>query len=191
MLREDIRRTYALIPGSKLRRTLGCYRSPGVHAVVTLRFGQWLLKQSPSVQTLLTPLYLLQHHRMRSKWGIDVPRQAQIGEGLYIGHFGGITVSPLARIGKNVNISQQVTIGVAGRGEQRGCPTIGDGVYLAPGAKVFGKITVGNNVRVGANAVVHRDIPDDAVVVLDPGFKIISLGGNDPKPREETTIAEE
>lgn len=185
MLKDDILRTYAMIPGNKLRRTIGCYRSPGVHAVATLRFGQWLLKQNPPVRAVLTPLYLLQYHRIRSKWGIDLPRQAHVGEGFYIGHFGGITVSPMARIGKNVNISQQVTIGVAGRGEKRGCPTIGDGVYLAPGVKVFGRITIGNNVRVGANAVVHKDVPDNAIVALDPGFKIISFAGNHAPARSE------
>ena len=55
---------------------------------------------------------------------------------------------------------------------------IGDNVYMAPGAKIFGKITIGNNVKIGANAVIHKDIPDNAVVVLDPGFKIVSFKGN-------------
>jgi serine O-acetyltransferase len=174
---EDLLRTYRLIPGSRLRKIVGCYRTPGVHAVVTLRFGQWLLHQGLSTRVLLTPLYLIQYHRMKAKWGIDIPRQATVGSGFYIGHFGGITVSPLATIGENVNISQQVTIGVSGKGEARGCPVIGDSVYLAPGAKVFGKIRVGNNVRIGANAVVYKDVPDDAIVVLDPGFKVIPIPG--------------
>ena len=52
------------------------------------------------------------------------------------------------------------------------------GVYLAPGARVFGKISIGNNVKIGANAVVYKDIPDNAIVVLDPGFKIVSYKGN-------------
>jgi serine O-acetyltransferase len=50
----------------------------------------------------------------------------------------------------------------------------------APGAKIFGKIKIGNNVKIGANAVVYKDIPDNAIVVLDPGFKIISYKGNLP-----------
>lgn len=79
-----------------------------------------------------------------------------------------------------MNISQQVTIGVSGQGEKRGCPVIGDNVYLASGAKLFGKIKIGNNVKIGANAVIYKDIPDNAIVVLDPGFKIISYKGNYP-----------
>ena len=180
MLRKDIFRTYSLIPGNKAKKIFACYRSPGVHAVITLRFGQWLSKQNMTVISLLTPIYGFLFHRIKSKWGIEIPRSTRIGEGLYIGHFGGIIISPSAKIGKNLNISQQVTIGVSGQGEKRGAPVIGDNVYLAPGAKLFGKIKIGNNVKIGANAVIYRDIPDNAVVVLDPGFKIISYKGNYP-----------
>jgi serine O-acetyltransferase len=183
MLKDDIRRTWELIPGGRLTRVVGCYRSPGVHAVVVLRFGQWLLKRDLFVRFLLAPIYALEYHRIRSKWGIEIPRHTEIGEGFYIGHFGGITISSGAKIGKNVNISQQVTIGVSGQGENRGCPTIGDNVYLAADAKVFGRITIGNNVAIGANAVVHKDVPDNAIVVLAPGFKIISRREDHPSER--------
>ena len=115
---------------------------------------------------------------VRVMWGIELPRSATIGPGLYIGHFGGITISPGARIGKNCNISQQVTIGVSGKDGNRGVPVIGDNVYIAPGARLFGKISIGNNCKIGANAVVYKSIPDNAIVVLDPGFKIISYSGN-------------
>ena len=70
-----------------------------------------------------------------------------------------------------------VTIGRSGHGENYGMPVIGDDVYIAPGAKLFGKIRVGDNVKIGANAVVHRDVPDNAVVA-SPGFQIVSLKGN-------------
>jgi len=115
---------------------------------------------------------------MKTLWGIELSRKAKIGPGLYIGHHGGITVSSRAQIGANCALAQQVTIGVAGEGERFGAPVIGDDVYIAPGARVFGPIRIGNNVKIGANAVVHRDIPDDAVVALDPGYKIISYRGN-------------
>ena len=65
-----------------------------------------------------------------------------------------------------------MTIGVAGKGEKRGCPIIGDNVYIAPGAKLFGKIKIGNNVKIGANAVVYKDIPDGATVVSLGEIKI-------------------
>ena len=111
-------------------------------------------------------------------WGIEIQYAANIGAGLYIGHFGGITISGAAIIGKRCSVSQNVTIGVSGQGEKKGVPIIGDNVYIAPGARLFGKISIGNNVKIGANAVIYKDIPDNAVVVLDPGFKIISYKGN-------------
>lgn len=171
-------RTYDLCTGSKLKKIIECYRAPGVHAVVILRFGQWLLNKNLLVRVLLTPIYLFLDHQLRSKWGIEIARVTEIGEGLYIGHFGGIHISPSAKLGKNVSISQQVTIGLSGQGEKQGSPTIGNNVYIAPGAKLFGKIKIGNNVKIGANAVIYKDIADNAIVVADQGPKIISYKGN-------------
>ena len=172
MLKQDLRKIYNMKQGNRFQRLLACYRTQGVHAVITLRFGQWLLKQNIFVKIILTPFYLFQNHRMISKWGISLRRASEIGEGFYIGHYGGIFIAGDAKIGKNVNVSQDVTIGVSGQGNNRGCPVIGDNVYIAPGAKLFGKINIGNNVKIGANTVVHKDVPDDSLVVSD-SMKII------------------
>jgi len=178
MIKKDILRTYNLIQGNKIEKIIGCFRSPGVHAVIVFRFGKWLKDRNIFLRIFFEPIYLFLYHRVRSKWGIEIPRSAEIGEGLYIGHYGGIIISGSATIGKNVNISQQIVIGISGQGEKIGVPTIGDNVYIAPGVKIFGKISIGNNVKIGANAVIFKDIPDNAIVVLDPGFKIISFKGN-------------
>ena len=185
LFKEDFLRTYDLTKGSIIKRMINCYRSPGLHAIGVHRFGHWLKQKNLLLRVLLEPIYLFLFHRIRSKWGIDISRSAEIGAGFYIGHYGGITISGYARIGRNVNVSQLVTIGMSGQGEHRGVPTIGDGVYIASGAKVFGKIHVGNNVKIGANAVVYKDVPDNAIVVLDPGFRIIAFKGNrkgEPEP---------
>jgi len=183
ILSADILRTYDYVQGGKLRRIVSCARTPGVHAVIVFRFGQWLLERHIMVRIFLDPLYLILNSLIQTMWGIELPRTAKIGPGLYIGHFGGITVSGKAIIGSNCNIAQNVTIGVGGSGEKRGVPTIGNDVRIAPGARLFGKITIGNGARIGANAVIYKDIPDNAIVVLDPGFKIISYGG--PSARDE------
>lgn len=175
LFKYDFFRVYDLTSGSIVRRLISCYRSPGLHAVAIYRFGQWLRNENLLLRILLEPFHLFLFHRIRSKWGIEISRSAQIGAGLYIGHYGGITISGHARIGRNVNISQLVTIGVSGQGQKSGAPTIGDNVYIAPGAKIFGAIRIGNNVKIGANAVVHKPIPNNAIVVLEPGFKIISF----------------
>jgi len=177
-LRADIKRTYEYLQGGRLRRTLNCLRSPGVQAVIVFRFGQWLGSRPFLLKLLLDPIYFVLNGLVQIMWGIELPRSATIGPGLYIGHFGGITIAPGVVIGRNCNLSQRITIGVSGQGEKGGVPTIGDNVYLAPGACVFGKRSIGNNVKIGANAAIYKDIPDNAIVVLDPGFKIVSYKGN-------------
>ena len=167
--RQDLDRFRELEGGA-----LGCLRSPGVHALAAYRLGHWALRQPAWARVVLDPLYFILNVLVQVLWGIEISRRARIGPGLYIGHFGGITVSSLAVIGARCAISQSVTIGA----ERRGAPVIGDDVYIACGARLFGPIRVGNNVKIGANAVVHRDVPDQAVVALDPGFCILSGLGN-------------
>lgn len=177
-LRLDIGRTYDKLTGGRLRRLLNTARTPGVHVLVVYRFGQWSREQRLVWRAIFDPLYFVSNVLVQVLWGVELPRAAKIGPGLRIGHFGGITVSPHAVMGRNCGISQNVTIGVAGQGDRAGAPVIGDDVYIAPGARVFGKIRVGSNVKIGANAVVYRDVPDNAVCALDPGFRILSLKGN-------------
>lgn len=179
-LRADLRRRYAMTSGSTLRRVLACARAPGVHAVLVLRFGQWSRRRHKLLRILFDPIYGILDFFIQALWGIEIPRAAKIGPGLYIGHYGGITVSSIAVIGRDCNLSQNITIGVSGAGAKRGAPTLGDNVYVAPGARLVGKIVIGNNVKIGANAVIHKDLPDNAIAVLDPGFKIISYAGNRP-----------
>ena len=85
----------------------------------------------------------------------------------------GIIISHNAHIGKNATIFHQVTIGE----DDSGAPTIGDNCYIGAGAKITGKIHVGNNVKIGTNCVVFEDIPDNATVVLSKP-RVIVKGDN-------------
>jgi serine O-acetyltransferase len=111
-----------------------------------------------------------------SRFGIEIPFRTKIGPGLYIGHFNGIVIHYECVIGKNCNLLQNVTIGRSFRGDKKGVPTIGNNVFFGPGAVVFGDIKIGDNVAVGANAVVLKNVPDNAVVVGVPS-KIVSYKG--------------
>ncbi|MFC1785142.1 serine acetyltransferase [Candidatus Neomarinimicrobiota bacterium] len=84
--------------------------------------------------------------------------------------FYGIFISGGTIIGKNVVIFQHVTIGsnTLNDSKNTGCPTIGDNVYIGAGAKIIGKIVIGNNCRIGANAVVYQDMPANSVAVQAP-----------------------
>ncbi|MBM3331469.1 serine acetyltransferase [candidate division WOR-3 bacterium] len=118
---------------------------------------------------------ILRHHSL--KYGISIPWRTRIGPGFYIGHFGQIVVHHRAVIGANCNISQGVTVGQANRGPRQGYATIGDNVYIGPGAKLVGSVRVGSNVAIGANCVVTKDVPDNAVVAGVPG-RIVSYEGS-------------
>lgn len=184
-LRADLRRRYSMTSGSTLRRVFVCARAPGVHAVLVLRFGQWCRRRHKLLRIVLDPIYAILDFFIQALWGIEIPRATRVGPGLYIGHHGGITVSSSAVIGRDCNLSQNITIGVSGAGVKRGAPILGDNVYVAPGARVVGKINVGHNVKIGANAVIHKDLPDNAIAVLDPGFTIISYAGNRTADNDE------
>lgn len=168
MVKRDFSRTYNLSNGSPLRKLLSCYRSHGLHAVIIYRFGCWLARQPLPVKVLLKLPFLYLNYRTMSKWGIQIDTDAQIEEGFVIFHYGGIFVGGGSVIGNNVSISHNVTIGRSGEGRRRGAPTIGNNVYVAPGANISGKIKVGDNVRIGANAVVNKDIADNSLVQVAP-----------------------
>lgn len=115
--------------------------------------------------------------RCRFRYGISIPFDTEIGPGFFIGHFGGIVVNGRARIGRNCNISHGVTLGQTNRGPRQGCPVIGNRVYIGPGAKVIGAVTVGDGAAIGANAVVTRDVPPGAVVAGAPA-RVVSMNGS-------------
>lgn len=128
---------------------------------------------------ILFPLFLLCWIRLNHishKSGIQIPCTTSIGKGFYIGHFGTMVINSNAILGKNVNISPNVNIGQANRGPRKGVPIIGDEVYIGPGAKIVGRVDVGNNVAIGANAVITKDVPDNACVGGVPA-RILSMDG--------------
>lgn len=102
-------------------------------------------------------------------YGIDIQSGTKIGEGFYIGHFSGIVISTKAIIGRNVNISQCITIG----SNDDSFAIIEDGVYIAPGAKIIGGVHIGSFAAIGANAVVVKDVAPYTTVGGIPA-KVIS-----------------
>jgi serine O-acetyltransferase len=93
---------------------------------------------------------------------------ASIGEGLYIGHIGGVIISQQAVIGKNCDISHRVTIGTSAMGRE-GTPVLGDNVYVGTGATLVGKIRIGSGAKIAANTLVIDDVPEGATVMGVPG----------------------
>jgi serine O-acetyltransferase len=151
----------------------------GLWALAEYRFNNWVDREVhiPLIEQILIVFGTIWHKLITILTGIELPKRADIGGGLYIVHSGCIIIHPDVKMGKNCTLSHDVTIGLGGRGEKLGCPKIGDRVYIAPGARIFGAISIGNDVAIGANAVVTKDLPDNAVAVGIPA-KIISYKGS-------------
>jgi len=148
----------------------------------------------PGFQALL--IYRLTHALWRRRWrllarfisqvgrfatGIEIHPGAVIGRRLFIDHGMGIVIGETGEIGDDVTLYQGVTLGGVAPSvdshSQRNVkrhPTLGDGVIVGSGAQVLGPITVGDNARIGANAVVAKDVPSCATVVGIPGRVISS-----------------
>ena len=101
--------------------------------------------------------------------GIEIHPGATIGKGLFIDHGMGVVIGETTVIGDNVTLFQGVTLGGTGKERGKRHPTLGNNVVVGTGAKVLGNIKIGDNVNVGANAVVIRDIPPNSTVVGVPG----------------------
>jgi serine O-acetyltransferase len=108
--------------------------------------------------------------------GICLPRDAEIGGGLYLPSFGAIILAR-SSIGENCTIEQNVTLGIAGRGHERGLPTIGNRVFIGAGAMIVGKITIGDDAYIFPGSVVTRSVPPRAVVMGYPA-RLSSYAGS-------------
>jgi serine O-acetyltransferase len=174
-LRLDIDRYTYMQKSNWLKSLLG---HQGLWVMVQYRLSRWVHfhVHIPGLRFGLKLLCAIGQKMIEILTSVELPNRAEIGGGVFMPHANGIVIHIDAKIGTNCNISQQVTIGVGGT-DPSGTPVIGDRVFLGPGAKVFGPITVGDDVAIGANAVVMKDIPNHAVTVGIPA-KVISQKGS-------------
>ena len=100
--------------------------------------------------------------------GIEIHPACFIGKGLLIDHGSGVVIGETAIIGDDCTLFQGVTLGGRGNTQGKRHPTLKNGVFVGAGAKVLGNIEIGNNAKIGANAVVLTDIPDNVTAVGVP-----------------------
>jgi serine O-acetyltransferase len=162
-LRETIRTYRERDPAARSNlEVLLCY--PGVHAVMWHRLSHWLWERG------LRLLGRFSSHIARWLTGIEIHPAAKLGRRFVIDHGMGVVIGETAEVGDDCYFYHQVTLGVArasGGGKRH--PTVGNNVIIGAGAKVLGPIRVGDNARVGSNAVVLDNVPDDTTVVGIPG----------------------
>jgi serine O-acetyltransferase len=121
------------------------------------------------------PLLPFLANLMKMKTGVDLYYSSEIGPGFNIQHGFDIVVGPRNKIGSNFIIHQGVTIGQGDVGSKEDFATIGDNVVIFSGAKIVGKVRVGNNVKIAANAVLVSDADSDSIYAGIPAKKIKSI----------------
>ncbi|MFZ0712761.1 serine O-acetyltransferase, partial [Mycobacterium sp.] len=126
---------------------------PGVHAIWGHRVSHWLWGRGAKVaaRTLGEVTRILT--------GVDIHPGATLGTGLFIDHATGVVIGETAEVGDDVTIYHGVTLGGSGKDTGKRHPTIGDRVIIGAGAKVLGAIKIGDDSRIGANAVVVKEVP--------------------------------
>jgi len=143
---------------------------PGVHAIIFHRVSHWLWTHG------FRFLGRLNSQVGRHFTGIEIHPGAVIGRRLVIDHGMGIVIGETAEVGDDCLIYHGVTLGGTGKDQGKRHPTIGDNVMIACGAKVLGPFRVGNNSRIAANAVVLREVPEDATAVGVPA-RVVKIAG--------------
>jgi len=146
----------------------GKWGNQGFWVMIQYRFGRWRYTVRPALlRKPLSLIYRVMKTISQILTGIDLPCEVTIGKRFRIDHFGDIIISGDAVFGDDVLIRNGVTVGLQRR-DDPGSPIIGDRVEIGAGAKVLGKIRIGNDVLIGANAVVIRDVPDNHIAVGIP-----------------------
>ena len=149
----------------------------GFWAIVQYRIAHFVHQLPvPILKTVLQCICLLWQKAIEITTGISIPSSVQIGHSFYIGHFGGIIVNARVVMGNNCNLSQGVTIGVSGQGQNRGVPKLGNNVYVGANAVIAGNINVGDNVLIGACSLVNKDVVENSVMLGVPAVKVSEKG---------------
>ncbi len=143
---------------------------PGLHAILIHRCSHFLYNKKFFVTARIISTI------SRFLTGIEIHPGAKIGKGLFIDHGMGIVIGETAEIGDNVTIFHGSTLGGTGKDTGKRHPTVGNNVIISAGSKILGPIEIGDNSKIGANAVVLKEVPKDCTVVGIPG-KIVKRNG--------------
>lgn len=144
------------------------FLSQGFWALFWHRFGNWRMTVKPKAfRAPLSAVYKIGAKLTQWFAGIDLPYTVIVGRRVRLEHFGGMILVARA-IGDDVTIRQNTTLGIARTDRLRDWPVIGDGADIGAGACILGRVDIGRNAKVGANAVVLRDVPEGAVAVGVP-----------------------
>ena len=172
-IREQVQTIFERDPAAKsVPEVLLCY--PGLHAILLHRFAHLLYEWNVP----LLPRLISQFGRFLT--GVEIHPGATIGRRFFIDHAMGVVIGETAEVGDDVMLYHGVTLG--GRSMQRvkRHPTVGSRVTIGAGARILGPVHIGDDVQIGANSVVVKDIPAGAVATGIPATVRFPHGTEDP-----------
>jgi serine O-acetyltransferase len=172
-MRQDIRAAKQRDPAAPTTLQV-VFAYPGVHAIWGHRISHWLWNRGARLAARTFA------ELTRIVTGVDIHPGAVLGSGLFIDHATGVVIGETAEVGDDVTMYHGVTLGGSGADTGKRHPTIGDRVTIGAGAKVLGAIKIGEDSRIGANAVVVKPVPSSSVVVGVPGQVISRHGRGSP-----------
>jgi len=149
-----------------IRTTKEAWLYPGLWAVIYHRLSNKLYRRGWFF------LARLISQRARRRTGIEIHPGATIGHGLFIDHGAGVVIGETCEIGEDVLIYHGVTLGGTGKVTGKRHPTIHDRAIIGAGAIILGNITIGAGAKIGAGAVVIKDVPENGTVVSEPARNI-------------------
>jgi len=167
LIKSDLRaKAQWMYDSTSTKAILKTLLTDGTCAMLLYRFMQ------ASQRCGLTPFAMI-FNKFNTCFGqCIIGRGANFGPGFVLIHSQGIVINTTVRGGRNVFLEHQVTIGA----EKQQAPVLGDDIFIGAGAKIIGSISVGNQSKVGANAVVTKDVPEGATVVGIPA-KVVKIHG--------------
>ncbi|HIF50413.1 MAG TPA: serine O-acetyltransferase [Thiotrichaceae bacterium] len=165
-IKEEIQVVFERDPAARsvLETIFAC---PGFQAIIFHRFNHWLWNHKLHLLARLTA------HVARFMTGIEIHPGAVIGRRFFIDHGMGIVIGETSEVGDDVSIYHGVTLGGTTWNKGKRHPTLKNNVVIGAGAKILGPITLSDGVRVGCNAVVVKDVPEDSTIVGVPGHIVV------------------
>lgn len=146
----------------------GNWGCQGFWVMLVYRFGRWRYGVRPTVfRKIFSAIYKLLFKLVQVVTGVELPCEVRVGKNFRIDHFGDVIISGYARFGDNCIVRNGVTVGLKNI-EETVAPTLGNSVNIGAGAKLLGPIIIGDNVDIGANAVVITSVPDNSIAVGIP-----------------------
>lgn len=176
-IRADYKTIFEMDPAATSRLAVILTYS-GFHAILVYRFAHWLHGMG------MTFFARVLSQLARFLTGVEIHPAAKIGGSFFIDHGMGVVVGETSEIGEHVTLFQGVTLGGTGKERGKRHPTLGNNVVVGAGAKVLGGITIGDHVKIGANAVVLHPVPPHSTVVGVPG-RVVRVRGRRPMEENE------